>query len=387
MKKLTLLLLAISLIAGIQRLSPIPLPKTYFLDLDIYPCDSYCLQEHLQRGEIFSFLAKADPKSEEFAERYKEYARLFNLPWQPSRSFKLTLITFRGLERLAQRNAKAMALKLLRSGAAFTIDTRYVQDSLQESIDEAQSSDLIVLLLPYSKASELEAISSQTPIFVPTLNKRLIQQSGAFYFGGIDYLDQIDQLLRLSQHRLAIFYIPQNPLSQALTEYAEQKKEARKFALKNRGTNLKWTIKSARDLNSSDLLLNTPVVTSALILSQLTLYSYEPPLKLSTQINYNPKIFELTQKKDRKNLFIANSILDLNNEERALGMIFDIDLDYEWLVYAEYAAIENLLLGSPQKPFVDRQLRYDTKIFKVEDHAFVPIHQENMEGFSQDVGL
>ena len=387
MKKLTLLLLAISLIASLQRLSPIPLPKTYFIDLDIYPCDSYCLQEHLQRGEIFSFLAKADPHNEEFAERYKEYARLFNLPWQPSRSFKLTLVAFRGLEGLAQRNAKAMALKLLRSGEAFTIDTRYVQDSLQESIDEAQSSDLIVLLLPYSKASELEAISSQTPIFVPTLNKRLIQQSGAFYFGGIDYFDQIDKLLRLSQHRLAVFYIPQNPLSQALTEYAEQNKEARKFALKNRGTNLKWTIKSARDLNSSDLLLNTPVVTSALILSQLTLYSYEPPLKLSTQINYNPKIFELTQKRDRKNLFIANSILDLNNEERALGMIFDIDLDYEWLVYAEYAAIENLLLGSLKKPFVDRQLRYDTKIFKVEDHAFVPIPRESMEGFSQDDGF
>ena len=73
-------------------------------------------------------------------------------------------------------------------------------------------------------------------------------------------------------------------------------------------------------LSDATVFLNVPLVKASMVSSQMRLYDVKFNALLSTQINYAPSIFKLTQPQDREKLYIANSIsktdgaLDSNNE-------------------------------------------------------------------------
>ncbi|MRJ01925.1 MAG: hypothetical protein GXO19_00445 [Epsilonproteobacteria bacterium] len=380
------LLLLVSLLWSVeQRLSPLPLPKTYFIDLSVSPCDHRCLQDHLARGEIFSFLAKISRNREALASFEKEaraYGALFRAPLFQYRYIRIVLLGERKLfSSIMDRSAHAIGATLIEHDRPFSVETRYIRGSaLQEEIDQLQDRDLIILFLPYGSAPLIRELQSSTLLFIPTINRRVLDFETPFYFGGIDYLAQIDRLLSLGgEGPLAIFYMGRSPLSQLLTNYATARRRgALLYNLKNRGKNLKSILSPA--LNGRDILLNTPIVTTSLILSQLTLYGYRPERKLSTQINFNPKLFDMTQSQDRRELYIANSITSPSPTVGAAVEIYGIDIDYDWLIYGIVAGVEHLLLpeeATTQEEFIDRQLQYDIQILRCGEKGFTPVPEES----------
>ncbi len=377
-----LFLLPLLLFAAGKRLSPLPLPKTYFLNLDTYPCDRYCLQDHLSRGEIFSFLAKLPPK---LAPYFKdELAKIpFIEPIVSKERIKLTLITpSKKLSPLLSKSSKAIALYLLQKGQPFELTT-VIDPELQNAIDQAQESDLILLLLPFAQRGLLTTLQSNTKLFVPTINRRFVKEPQNFLYGGIDYLVQIDKLLKYNRNSLSIFSSPHIELLNILTQYAATKSQQTSIIeVKNRASNLKWQIKQRKSLRYNNILLNTPIVTTSLVLSQLTLYNYNPPHKFSTQINLSPKIFNFTQEKDRQNLLIANSIYFISPQSEAAISLAKTNLFYDWISYACIVALDNIFLDrSMHETFRNRQIDYEVELWQYKAMGFERKFQENSRGF------
>ena len=405
-RHLLLWLLPLWLFGAAKYPSPIPPPKLYFINLDPSPCDHYCLREHLRRGEIFSFLAKAADNPEAAAPYQEELARfaaLFRLEVPRLRSAPGPIVTGevvriavagdrRRFAKAMERCARAMGVSLLRARRPFEIATVDIPASaLPERIYELEGYDLVVAIVPYAEAETLHQIAAAPNLYIPTVHRDLVDAPAAFYYGGIDYAAQIDALLRLARDELAIFYLGGSLLSDRLTQHALQlRSDARLFEIKKGSRNLGYLIKGTPALRHSDILLNTPLVTSALILSQLTLYGYKPPKKLSTQINFNPRLFDLTQEHDREGLYVAVSTAAPPWELETAAAAARIDLFYDWLSYAAVAGAEALLLGEEKKTkeeFEEGQLKYDLQILRYEQGGFIPALLESSQEFLRDDSL
>ncbi len=378
--------LLLSLMAGGRYLSPVPLPKSYFIDLETYPCDNYCLQEHLQNGEIFSFLAKSSPQNiEGLQNEYQEYATLFGTPsFLPTQHIHITILTSKLLAPYTNTIVKSLTAYLIQKEITYQIETKiYDQtEEIQDLVDQSYQSDLIVLPLSFDHKEILSTLSSEVPIYVPTLHQSFVSQSSThIFFGGADYIGQLDRLLQLAQNKIAIFYLKQSSLSRTLSDHLLQNPNilAKEYPIDTTVSNLKGYLENNEELNQSSVVLNTPIVKTALILSQLTLYDIEPKNKLSTQINYSPRLFSLTQPRDRQNLFLASSIADL--DPRAVGAleVFDLNPYFDWLAYASFVGGDiffNQLFGfkrESKEQLEDHQIHYPITIWQSKRFSFEPI--------------
>ena len=103
-------------------------------------------------------------------------------------------------------------------------------------------------------------------------------------------------------------------------------------------------------------------------MSQLTLHDSNVSTILSTQINYDPLIFSTTQYRDRKHLYIANSIAQnsavLDESNRLLGN----DISYDWINYSTSIGVDffyNLITGEPREyalGIMNNQVQYPIEI-------------------------
>lgn len=380
MKIVLTLIMVLGLLLAQNRLSPLPLPKTYFIDLDIYPCDEECLKEHLNRGEIFSFLAKYRPQIAD--EELKKYALLYsamlNVPLFVRDKLYIQIAGEKKVFTTAIRKViQSLSSNLIAKNIPFEISFTQIENL-------NPTADLTVVFLTYEEIDKIDNITTSGTVFIPTLNKEFVPQQNGFFYGGIDYHKQLEKLIPAGEN-LAIFYIPTSSLSKDLTNYSQSLAKGSKiFEIKNRGRSLKSILHKNYSLNRYNILFNTPPVTTALILSQLTYYDITPPKKLSTQINYHPKIIELTQKRDRKNFYIANSITNTPPIEDAIASIYDVNLNYYWIIYSTFIGVEKLMeLGNDFiEDFSNRQIDYSIRIEKASGNAFIPVEpQENREGF------
>ena len=89
-------------------------------------------------------------------------------------------------------------------------------------------------------------------------------------------------------------------------------------------------------------MLNTPIIKTSIILSQLRVYDIVPSVILSTQLNYNPLIISLTQFEDRLNFITANSIENVDAKLEDTLSLLDIDIRYNWVNYSILVGINYL---------------------------------------------
>ncbi len=399
---LLLWLLPLWLFGAAKYLSPIPLPQVYFISLETEPCDETCLQEHLERGEIFSFLALISERPE-FAERFapevERYATLFNaiLPAPRLKSIEgeVRIVVVGDAQRFRRtllQIAEAASAYLLQSGHPFLVETiEAAPHELPYRVSELTDYDLIVAIIPYSQAHLLLELQSSMPIYVPTLHADLLDEAPQeIYYGGLDYLAQIEALAQLDDNPLVVYSIEGSPLSERLTLHAAQlRPQSTIHRIKRQNGDLRYLIKYDRTLDFSDVLLNTPLVTSALILSQLTLYGHTPPKKLSTQINFKQKLFDLTQEHDRKGLYMAISTLRSPYSYDAAAGALGTDLLYDWAAYATMCGIDAILFGSQQMECTldGHQIRYDTQLLRYHIRGFSEVPRESSQGFLRDDSL
>lgn len=263
------------------------------------------------------------------------------------------------------------------------------EDSLRTIYQKIESENFqfVIGIFTTKGAYEISKIPLKTPIYIPTVNAQQINFTPSInpllFFGGINYKDQIRELLLLNQGDRIVAYNDDSPvgnrLSIALQELAP---EAQEQVITNEvaATFNKQTKIQENLLENADVFLNTPVVKTGLLLSQIGYFKKKASKFLSTQINYNPSIVILTQKRDRENFYVANSIGKSNQKLIEYGSLLNSDLKFDWVNYSTALGLEMFFrlvfpdtLSYFEEKFKDNQIQYQTKIYKIDNKGFFPI--------------
>lgn len=406
-----LLLLPISSFAQSFLISNIPIPKTYIQNLDPYPCDDKCLQEYLDRDMIFSFLSNANNKlqNKELDEIRMMHISIFNLGSNIFHSkVKIALLLpYKKIGKYAASTTNASMAYLISKNNSFNLRSYKIED---ESIQEIEKALILMkkdgfshIIAPLTKkgVDNITIINPSINIFFPTINKKDTNTtSNQLFFGGIDYQAQSDELLKEAVSPLVIFY-DKSSLGKKLALYEENKfkdidinntvdtnntivntnKTVIKFSIPRRTTNLEKYLKDNKDINASSCFINTPIVKTGMIMSQLTLYdtnTTEITNILSTQINYDPLLLSMTQYTDRKNMIIANSITQEKNILIQTNALLGNDIVYNWINYTTTVGIDYFyhILTSHEREYKieleDNQMQYEIELIKPSFSKFKP---------------
>jgi hypothetical protein len=428
MKPIFALLLPAMLLAQSYLISSIPLPKTYVLNLDPAACDDACLEGYIERGEIFSFLAHADHRleSQELNEIRLIHLSLFNITTviHDSRLKIALLLPYRIIGRYANSTTNAAFAYMLTRNRDYEIKTYQIDDEAPDTIDavleQIESDGFFYVIAPVTKegAESIAAYDPEMNVYFPTINRRDISNpSPTLFFGGIDYRAQLDTLLHESVSPLVIFYDdsrlghelhdytkeqfmnPPEPETQAptfgrhaepsmfapavareeITETSEEAEKKRSFSyvIEKRTSNIEAQIKENEKIQNGSFVLNTPIIKSGMIMSQLTLYDANVTNVLSTQINYDPLLFSMTQYRDRKDMIVANSIGTSSKVLVESNNLLSNDIVYDWINYTTTVGCDlffNMITHSEREyelPVEENQIVYPIELVSPSYYRFV----------------
>lgn len=220
---------------------------------------------------------------------------------------------------------------------------------------------------------------SDLSVYIPTLHKKNTRISADnIYFGGIDYDAQISKLLAVSGENVASFY-DNSSLANILNQRVlALSKGARAYKIDGDKIDFKRLMRSQGTLSASSIFLNTPLVKSAIISSQLRAQEFKHYTLLSTQIGFNPTLLSLTQPEDRENLYIANSIANEDTELSYINEMLGQSVDYNWVAYATNVGFDYFYtqkMGGSKRLFSEKmqnnQITYDIKIIRAMEFSFV----------------
>jgi hypothetical protein len=194
-------------------------------------------------------------------------------------------------------------------------------------------------------------------------------------FGAISYKDQFEALTKYANSNKLVDFYDNSSLGSMLHRYL--KKYDIKYAKRINDNNSRYKrfIKNSSRLSQSTLFLNTPIVKSSILLSTIAGTQHLRLNKiLSTQLNYSPLIFKLTQKLDRKLLTVASSIGKLPDGLAQYSDLMGTNITYSWVNYAtivgmEYLVYDNVDIFEDLK-IVNKQVRYPVRLYKVGDNSF-----------------
>ncbi len=222
---------------------------------------------------------------------------------------------------------------------------------------------------------------SDIKFYFPLINKEeILTEKQNFIFGGISYKDQLTLLNTISNGKNSMFYINSyrgNKLKQTYLDTFENIDVIKEIDKKM--NNYKYIMDDERIIGST-VLLNTSIVKSSIILSQLLAYEVEPAIILSTQVNYTPLLIKLTQPVHRENLYIANSISEVNPFIEEYINILGGDVVYNWVDYSSLVGINYLLEDDKFKVtsniIEDNQVLYKPVLYKATAFGFEKIEED-----------
>jgi SRSO17 transposase len=396
MKKLIFLLFPLAIFAQSFLISNIPIPKTYIQNLDPYPCDEKCLQEYIDNDMIFSFLAHVDRKLEnkEQDEIRMMQISILNLGSNIiSGELRIALLLpYKTIGRYAASTTNSAFSYLITKNRAFELKSYKIENEstqeIQKTITQIEEDGFDYIIAPLTKkgADALVKIDPKMYVFFPTINKNDINSSSPYlFYGGIDYKAQTNMLLKEAVSPLVIFY-DKSAIGKKLSLYEEESFKDKsflddstdistisknnrviKYSIPRRTTNLERQLKRNSKINEGSFFLNTPIVKSGMIMSQLTLYDANATNVLSTQINYDPILLSITQYNDRKDMIVANSITEQNNVLIESNALLSNDIIYDWINYTTTVGVDyffNLLTNDSREYNID--LQDNQMIYKIE---------------------
>ena len=424
-KYFLLLLIPFFLIAESTQVSSIPLPTTYIQLIDIdEECDNDCLQEYLLDGQIFTFLALAADTLEcmELEDERMIYVGLFNIGSTNlvKEELKIAMILpYKLIGRYAYSTSNAVFAYLLTRNHPFVLKNFQIDNESPEEIervlDEIKEQEFHYVIAPLTPKGARAIVENEEElnVYFPTINKNDLNTSAEnIYFGAIDYKAQIEKLSEQASSPLVVMYdksakgkklykqtkevymeseLPfketgRKEFFEEREEEYDPKLEPKKrkviaYGIDRKTTNLKWHLEKNKKIQFGTFFLNTPVIKSTMILSQLTTYDTNITNILSTQINYDPLMFSMTQKQDRDNMYIANSVNINNNILIEANSLLSNDIVYDWINYAStigadyfYHAITNTERAY-QLPMLDNQILYPISIVKPSGTRFEVVEE------------
>jgi hypothetical protein len=237
---------------------------------------------------------------------------------------------------------------------------------------------IIGLFTPSAISSLDKIVTNDVKVYLPLIEKKdALTSNENLIFGSISYEQQVKKLISYSSTNNAMFYQDTyigNKLKRAY-DASVYDTRVRKEISKTE-TNFKYIVNDYK-LNNSTLFLNTDLVKTSLILSQLRAYDISPNVILSTQVTYDPMLMLLTQNQDREKLVVANSIDSVNSELRDEINTFGGNIVYEWVDYSTLVGINYLYYGNNsnlvQTKIIDNEAVYNPKLYKSTDVGFSEI--------------
>ena len=392
MKKLIILLLPITIFAQSFLISNIPIPKTYIQNLDPYECNEECMQDYLDNDMIFSFLSHADKKleNEEQNEIRVMNISILNLGATIlSSKVKIAmLLPYKKIGKYASSTTNATFAYLITKSHPFELKSYKLESEEQEEIQrvleliEEDGFSHVIAPLTLKGVQNIINLGSPLNIYFPTINKKDVQTDSIYLtFGAIDYEAQSDLLIKEAVSPLIIFS-DKSQTGQKLAKYEEhafkyttvidetedntikeiglfgifsenssqeppkikrilnEENIVIKHSISRRTTNLEHYLKDKEEIINGSFFINTPIVKSGMIMSQLTLYDTNATNVLSTQINYDPLLLSMTQYIDRKEMIIANSITLKNNVLIETNSLLGNDIVYDWINYTTTIGVD-----------------------------------------------
>ncbi len=408
--------------------SSIPLPKTYVLNTDTEECNNECLYKFIEEERFFSFLAHAQNKLDDpnLNDVLLIQISLFNVErMRQYTDLKIAmLLPYRIIGRYAYSTTNAAFAYYLTKNRAFELKTYHAESEesaeLEKVLAQIEEDDFHYVIAPLTLKGAHNVASLDLPmhIYFPTIHKNDLNVSTDYiYYGGINYQKQLESLMPYASTPLTVFY-DKNDLGTKLTDMTKEeylyafdqnitkdrvmfkdedgeylseeemkdlnlsyasKPKFFSYPIAKRTSNLEIQLNENDRIQEGSFLLNTPVVKSAMVMSQLTLYDVNTSNILSTQINYNPELLLLTQPKDREHMLIANSINYHNNIMIESNSLLQNNIVYDWINYATtigadyfYHLITSAHREYPQE-MIEHQIEYPISIVKPTFSRFITV--------------
>lgn len=387
-------------------ISPLPLPKQEVIDTTPNNCNEKCLQKLYNDGKIFSFVAKFKNDTQNIQLRANLAVALSQID-----SFMQSSVYQNTLKTTGIKIALLVPKKIVGRYSVATIDTILaylmtrgvnfdfkVFDSIDEDsenlnqtynkIEQEHYNFVIAILTQDGVKNFVQSTYITRPTYIPTINKNQlndIKLPNNLYFGGIDYTAQMKALLTIAKDSPIVEYDDDSTVGSTLGNILYNLDSGniifRDVVSSKQAATFSQNLKNQKEfLKDNIVILNTPVVKSGLMLSQMG-FLEEPPSKiLSTQINYSPSLLMLVQPKDRQNLYVMNSIGNTNQKLIEYGSLLSSDLRYDWVNYSTAIGVE--MFFDMQNPKIDKyfselisnhQVEYDNILYKASDGVFQQI--------------
>ena len=242
--------------------------------------------------------------------------------------------------------------------------------------------DSIISLYPVSslnRISNLDFLDKHKIYFPLVLKKDADLNNDNFIYGAISYEKQINKLQTLTNNINMSIYEKSFIGNKLNAIYEKNVNDIIKIKSIKKSSNSFKRIVKDKKLNGSTLMLNTSIIKSSIILSQLRVYDIIPSVVLSTQLNYNPLIVSLTQFEDRMNLITANSIEKVNDKLEDIMSLLDIDIKYNWVNYSILVGV-NYLYDKNEKnivlnEIVNNEVIYTPKFYRATSNGFELIEE------------
>lgn len=235
----------------------------------------------------------------------------------------------------------------------------------------------VIALFTQNGFNILESLdeSKLAKYYFPFINKaEVFTNNENFIFGGISYPEQLDLLQTLSSGRNTMFYVKSyigNKLRDAYINSFENSGIIKEIKRKN--NRYKYILNDKR-MKGTTVLLNTPIIKSSIIMTQLTAFDIYPSKVLSTQLNYNPLLIKLTQARDRENFFVVNSIAQVDTFIEDYTNLLGADIAYKWVDYSTLVGINYLLNENESEMIrtqvIDGQVNYEPVLYKGTSYGF-----------------
>lgn len=237
---------------------------------------------------------------------------------------------------------------------------------------------VIALFTPNALNNLNKIVTDDFKVYLPLIEKKdSLENNDNLIFGSISYDDQLKKLSYYSNGKNSTFY-QETYLGTKLKnsyDFVIGNSNLRK-GISNDEKNFKNIVNDSR-LRNSSLFLNTDLVKSSLILSQMTVYEINPNTILATQILFDPMLMVLTQERDRQNLIIANSIGNVDSKLKDEIATVGGNITFEWVDYSTLVGT-NYLFSNGNSSLISTKIEnnqavYTPRLFKSTDIGFLEI--------------
>ncbi|MBN2870622.1 MAG: hypothetical protein JXK04_06680 [Campylobacterales bacterium] len=226
------------------------------------------------------------------------------------------------------------------------------------------------------------------PVFVPTVHKRDFPYApDNVVFGAIDYERQIEALLPYMSESIAIFYDSSavgNQLKASTEEvflsHKRDKKTISSYPVDPKGEKIVAHLSRPASFSKKSIILHIPVVKSALLTAHMTFTGVKERNILSTQINVDPSLLTLTQYNDRKNMILANSLVEFPADIYETNILMNNDIVFDWVHYAASVGIDYLVSALTSTPrhytmrISNAQVLYSIELLRAKEFGFEPLN-------------